>query len=548
MRTTKKFVTIFLTALIVVLCAAVFVACDPKDDHEHVWQEVENTATCTEAGEIVSKCEVCGDEKREPSEALGHDWDMENIQTLTPATCEKEGAGKASCKRCTEKKDVVLEKVPHDIKKPVLDKIKPATCTTPGSREGVCDMCKKYVVVEVPALGHDFSGVSVLESEASCEGKGIRKIVCKRKSCDGNENGKPAVQIIESPALGHDWQARAVVDKDPTFDEAGKRSVHCNRCEKTKDDEVLPRLVSGQKATYRWRIARFNGEALNIGLSGVKIAVKDENGNPVNGDDGLPVVSNSSNFNQNDATMTVDLLPANYTVEVTGLPAGYTAESSYTIAPGNVYKDLLIHSSLLPASQATDKTSYNLGSVMHDYTFNDVYGRTTTLSRLLEKKDIVLLNFFFVSCGACQSEMPGLVSAYNIYKDKMAVVMMDCVDYDTNEKIISDFLKPFDVPMDWYAVQDMTPKGGNPKDYNNICEKFNATSAPQNMIIDKEGVVVYCEKGSTSEMVFRDTFKKYTSAPYVKTESTEPEAPKQETKAVKVDLDIPRKDDRKEEI
>ena len=543
MKTFKKSATILLTLLIVVLCIAVFAACDPKDDHEHKWQEVENTATCTAAGEIVSKCEVCGEEKREPSEALGHDWDEENIEIVTASDCQKEGAGKVSCKRCPEKKDVVIPKLPHNIKRPVLSKIKPATCTTPGSKEGECDMCKQYVTVEIPALGHDFSGTSVIVSEPSCEGKGIREITCKRKGCDGGENGKPAVQVIESPALGHDWQTRAVVDKDPTFDEAGKRSVHCNRCEKTKDDEVLPKLVAGQKTTYKWRIARFNGEPLNIGLSSVKIAVKDENGNPVKGDDGNPVVSNSSNFNQNDATMTVALPPANYTVEVTGLPAGYTAESSYAIAPGNVYKDLLIHSSLLPASQATDKTSYNLGSVMHDYTFKDVRGnKTVKLSDLLAQKKMVLLNFFFVSCGACQSEMPGLVSAYNIYKDDMAVVMLDCVPYDTNEKIISDFLRPFGVPQEWVVAQDITPNNPDPTiNYNNICEKFHSTSAPQNMIIDREGVVVYWEIGSTSEMAFRDTFKKYTSAQYAGSEPAK-DASEQQTMALRIDLDIPRKD------
>lgn len=535
MKTSKKLIAILLAALIVALCAVVFAACDKTPAHDHEWEVTGNTATCTEAGDIVSKCKVCGEEKREPTAALGHDLDEENIEVIEKATCEHDGSGKATCKRCSNKETVVIPKLPHNITRPDFDRSYNATCTKAGVRAGKCSMCGKDVEVELPALGHDFSGVSELVSEPSCETEGEIRIKCSRKNCDGDGSGNgPAYSVTKSPALGHDWQTWKTVDQEPTFEQAGKRSVHCNRCEKTKDDEILPMLVAGQKSTYRFRVARFNQEPLKIGLNKVKITVKDANGNQV-------AVSDNDNFNQVTATLTVELEPAAYTVTVEGLPDGYTAESSYAIQAGDVYKDLIINAALLPEDKASDSTKYNLGSVLHDYTFKDVRGGNgVKLSDLLANHDIVLLNFFFVACGACQSEMPGLVSAYNIYKDNMAVVMLDCVPGDTNDKIISNFLQPFKVPMDWVVAQDITPNNPDPNiDYTNICEKFKSTSAPQNIIVDKEGVVVYWEIGSTSEMKFRDTFKKYTSAPYKK---TEPTSPAQQTKTALVDLDIPRKD------
>lgn len=539
MKTSKKFIAILLATLVVALCAVVFAACDKTPAHEHEWEETAVTATCTEAGDIVSKCTICGQEKREPVEALGHDWDEENIEETEAATCQKAGSGKASCRRCTEKKDVVIPQLQHNIPRADRDKTRPATCTKDGLRVGKCTLCgKEDAEVVIPALGHNFSGNSVVVSKATCEEEGISKISCSRNGCDGDEEGNiPAIYIIKSPALGHDWQTWMTTDQDPTFEQAGKRSVHCNRCDKTKDDEVLPKLEAGKLTTYRLRVARFNLEPLKLGVSNVKITVKDEAGN-------VKAESNSSNFNQNTATMTVELEPATYTVTVEGLPEGYTADSSYTVQPGDVYKDLTVHASLLPVEQASMQTKYaGVGSVLHDYTFKDVRGgsddKGVKLSDLLEKYDVVLLNFFFVECGACKSEMPGLVSAYNIYKDKMAVVMLDCMPSDTPESIISDFLQPFKVPRDWVVAQDITPNGGRDEDYTNICEKFGQKSAPQNLIVDKEGVVVYWEIGSTSEMKFRDTFKKYTSAPY----SSSPAAPAQETKAALVDLDVPKKED-----
>lgn len=451
---------------------------------------------------------ACTPDETDPC-ADGHDWDDENIVTVTESTCTVEGEGIRTCKRCGKTETVTLQKKPHDLKPSMADlaKNKAATCTQDGFNCGTCRTCNQYIEETIPALGHDFTGNATITKESTCEGQGVSEITCRRKNCDGDGINKPAKQTNAIPALGHDWQDVRELDEEPTFTSAGKSSLHCNRCDKTTDEQVVPQLVAGQSVEYSLRVVRANREILATGINNVGITVKDSSG---------ATVATSDRTNFANGVMKVSLAPKEYTVTVTGLPNGYKADASYNLNAGTVLKDLVVHASVLPASQASSSTKYAAGSVMHDYTFVDVRdsSKTTTLSQLLATHKIVLFNFFFSDCSACQVEMPGLLSAYNIYKNDVAIVMLDVVNYDTAKKIRDEFLTPYGVPDTIWAVQDMTPEGKNDEDYNNICEKFGFTTAPQNIIIDQEGVVLYAEGGSTNEMKFRELFKKYTSAPY----------------------------------
>lgn len=507
MKFVKKSFLIVLFALVAVCCIAL-VACDGSECKEHQWEEISNTATCTEAGTLTRKCSVCGKEETLEAAALGHDWDEENATINNYPDCTKTGDGVHKCKRCKVSEPFVLDKTDHDFRTD-FNKTRPATCTQPGLNVKICRTCKTTESEPTAALGHDFTGTSTIVKEATCEGKGESQITCKRTDCDGDGTNTPAVKIGEIPALGHDWQSVYTLDREPTFDEQGLRSIHCNRCEKTQNEQSIPVLQADKEVEYQFRVVRPNHEVLKVGLSDITITIKDESGATV-------VTSNRNNFA--NGVMTVSLLPKNYTATVDGLPEGYEAQPSYAVNPGGIETDLVINASLLPRDQANDSTKYQLGSVMHDYTFTDVYGKKVTLSQLLAQKKMVLLNFFFVDCSACQAEMPGLLNAYELYKDDIAIVMLDVVNYDDVGRIQRDWVRGYGVPESIYVVQDMTPAsipaGFSASDYNKIGDKFGYNTAPQNVIVDREGVVVYAEGGSTSEMQFRALFKKYSSEPY----------------------------------
>ncbi len=438
-------------------------------------------------------------------EKSGHNLDMDNVIVTVEPTCTQFGEGIAKCLRCGNQITTRLNKTEHDLK-PDFNKTKVASCNTAGLDVKVCKVCKQEVKTVIEPLGHDFTGSSEIIEEATCVKEGVRIVKCSRQNCDGDEKGNiPAIQELPVPALDHDWQSEPVIDIEPTFEAVGKRSVHCTRCSEVKDEEEIPMLVRGQKVEYKFKVVRPNHEILKADLSKVQITIKDDDGK---------VVAASERNNFANGIMTVSLEPARYTATIEGLPEGYKAQQNYTISPGAIEKELTVDASLLPASMISENTKYTLGSVLHDYTFEDVTGKTVKLSELLATKKMVLLNFFFVTCGACQGEMPGLLSAYDLYKDDMAMIMLDVVNYDTPESIKRDWIKWYNVPDSVYVVQDMTPDGESDDNYNNICEKFGFTSAPQNIVIDSQGVVVYAEGGSTSEMQFRSLFKKYTTLPY----------------------------------
>lgn len=534
MKVEKKIICVILFALVAV-CCIVFAACSGNECEKHQWEEISNTATCTEAGMLTRECSVCGEKEIIATAALGHDWDDENATIIKEPDCTNDGDGIHKCKRCKVSEPFVLNKTGHDFRMD-FQNTKPATCTQPGLNVRICRTCKISESEPTAALGHDFTGTAVIVEEATCEQTGQSKITCKRQNCDGDGTNTPAVQTNDIPALGHDWQSVYTLDKEPTFETPGSRSIHCNRCEKTRDEQEIPALKANQEIEYQFRVVRPNNEVLKVGLSDITITVRDQNGKPV-------ATSNRENFA--NGVMTVELLPQNYTVTVDGLPAGYTAQSSYAVNPGSIEMALVINASLLPRSQVTDNTRYSVGSVMHDYTFTDVYGKQVTLSQLLEQKKMVLLNFFFVNCGACQGEMPGLLSAYDLYKEDVAIVMLDVVDGDDEEKIKREWVRTYQVPYDSiYVVQDMTPadlpSGSDASDFNRIGEKFGYNTAPQNVVVDREGVVVYAEGGSTSEMKFRSIFKKYTTAPYVFESETEDET--DSAKSVRtIEADLPKK-------
>lgn len=492
------------------LLCALFVACgNVKECENHSWEELSNTATCTEAGELLKKCLVCGKEEKEYVPALGHDWDEETVVTQVKPTCTTTGEGVHTCKVCKTSEPFTMDMVPHQFK-PDFDLTVVATCTKPGKRVQDCRVCKLHVEEDIPALGHDFTGQSVTIKDATCEDEGEIELKCRRANCDGEDGNIPAIKRQTTPALGHDWQTLTTLDKEPTFEAAGERSVHCNRCESTKDNEVIPKLEEGKNVQYKFRIARFNREIIQAGLNSIEISIKDDSG---------VEVAKSTRENFANGVMTVSLPPKHYTATITGLPAGYTAQSSYSISAGSVDKDLVVNASLRPASDVTNETSYRngVGTVMHNYTFKDIRdGREVTLSQLLATKKMVLLNFFFVDCTACRGEMNGLLSAYNIYKQDAALVLLDVIGYDTPETITNNYINVFNVPASVYVVQDITPNSVKPDDpeaasYNNIYKKFGYTNAPQNVVVDKEGVIVYAEGGSTSEMKFRSIFAQYTS-------------------------------------
>ena len=205
----------------------------PLVHKEHVWNdgEISKDSTCTEAGEKVYTCKVCGETKTEAIEALDHAY-SEEWTVDKEATCEEAGSKSHHCTRpgCDSKSDVtVIEALGHEWGEGT--ETKAPTCTEAGEKTYTCTRCDKTKTEAIEALGHAYSEEWTVDKEATCEEAGSKSHHCTRPGCDS----KTDVTVIE--ALGHEW-GEGIETKAPKCTEAGEKTYTCTRCEKTKTEEI----------------------------------------------------------------------------------------------------------------------------------------------------------------------------------------------------------------------------------------------------------------------------------------------------------------------
>ena len=205
----------------------------PLVHKEHVWNdgEISKDSTCTEAGEKVYTCKVCGETKTEEVAALGHSY-SEEWTVDKEATCEEAGSKSHHCTRpgCDSKSEVTeIAALGHEWGEG--KETKAPTCTEAGEKTYTCTRCNATKTEAIEALGHAYSEEWTVDKEASCEEAGSKSHHCTRPGCDS----KSEVTAIE--ALGHEW-GEGKETKAPTCTEAGEKTYTCTRCDKTKTEAI----------------------------------------------------------------------------------------------------------------------------------------------------------------------------------------------------------------------------------------------------------------------------------------------------------------------
>ena len=205
----------------------------PLVHKEHVWNdgEISKDSTCTEAGEKVYTCKVCGETKTEAIEALDHAY-SEEWTVDKEATCEEAGSKSHHCTRpgCDSKSDVtVIEALGHEWGEGT--ETKAPTCTEAGEKTYTCTRCDKTKTEAIEALGHAYSEEWTVDKEATCEEAGSKSHHCTRPDCDSKS------EVTEIAALGHEW-GEGKETKAPTCTEAGEKTYTCTRCNATKTEAI----------------------------------------------------------------------------------------------------------------------------------------------------------------------------------------------------------------------------------------------------------------------------------------------------------------------
>lgn len=189
-----------------------------------------------------------------------------------------------------------------------------------------------------------------------------------------------------------------------------------------------------------------------------------------------------------------------YSVRLSGIPSGHTARDSYSFTGNTALAVLEVG---LIEGENLSGAYFEVGDFMYDFTVPDSEGNEITLSEIFESgKKMVMLNFWYVQCSACQLEFPYMETVYQEFKDEIEIIALN--SYGDSLANIQSFKESMGLsfpmaqcPTQWYAA-------------------FNGTGYPTSVIIDRYGVVTLIETGALpAERPFRCIFEHFTSDNYV---------------------------------
>ena len=238
-------------------------------EHIHnynLWQTTVKP-TCTEGGEMIRSCSVCGAEETKTIDALGHDY-SEQWTVDEEADCVNDGSKSRHCSRCDAKTDVtVIEAKGHT---EVVDKAVAATCTADGYTEGKhCSVCNAVIKAQekIAATGHKYVE-TVVEPSYSNRGYTLYECSVCGYSYKDNYEEQLIVPAVTGFASGTQTKSAAVLGWDKVSGADGYAvelytGGKWNEVFRTSDSSVTSCTVGSLKgnSTYSLRIRAFAGTA-----------------------------------------------------------------------------------------------------------------------------------------------------------------------------------------------------------------------------------------------------------------------------------------------
>ena len=231
----------------------------------HVFGEWQTTVkpTCTEGGEMIRSCSVCGVEETKTIDALGHDY-SDRWTVDEEADCVNDGSKSRHCSRCDAKTDVtVIEAKGHT---EVVDKAVAATCTADGYTEGKhCSVCNAVIKAQekIAATGHKYVE-TVVEPSYSNRGYTLYECSVCGYSYKDNYEEQLIVPAVTGFASGSQTKSSAVLGWDKVSGSDGYAvelytGGKWNEVFRTSDSSVTSCTVGSLKADsiYSLRIRAF---------------------------------------------------------------------------------------------------------------------------------------------------------------------------------------------------------------------------------------------------------------------------------------------------
>ncbi len=267
------------------------------------------------------------------------------------------------------------------------------------------------------------------------------------------------------------------------------------------DAPVQPGASDGEAITYNITIKTAGG----MPMDGVMIYVWNE-------DDTAMIGRTETDEN---GCASLSLAEKNCTIELDDYPDGYIVSDRYPLSASGT--NITLRSAPIQGSLSDAKNGYNLGDVVHDFSYTDIDGNVYKVSEILKEKQLIVINFWYTTCSYCYEEFPYLSRAYDKYSDMVEVLafndyapdslaaVQNFVVYDKtdsrvelnfplfkiNETVIQKFDKlqqgyPVTVAIDRYGVVSMVHVGGVPSEkyFTNMFDYFTSDTYVQKLTND----------------------------------------------------------------
>lgn len=221
--------------------------------------------------------------------------------------------------------------------------------------------------------------------------------------------------------------------------------------------------------------------------------------------DAAPV---TSGWTDDNGVYAVSLAPDNYTVRAAALDDGYSTQP-VSLTPTATTAQMVLRSTVIAVEPADIR--YVMGSIIHDYTFTTPYevnGSKISLriSELLKTKKAILINNWGTNCTYCVQEMPAMDEAYRLYKDDVEMIAVSNYMGGDSDSVITNHYQRYG-----YTFPMVRDTAG-------LASKFNLTSWPTTVVIDRYGAVARIESGAVLDKeIWGRLINKYIGDDYVQT-------------------------------
>ncbi len=129
-----------------------------------------------------------------------------------------------------------------------------------------------------------------------------------------------------------------------------------------------------------------------------------------------------------------------------------------------------------------DISKAQVGAPAPDFTVTDTHGETHHLYDYLSAGKVVVLDFFYTDCRACQFYSPEVDSVFAKYGCNSANVIFMGIDHDDNNLEVLDYDQQYQIP---YPSMSGLEGGGN-----EVAALYNIQSYPTFYVIDSTKTIV----------------------------------------------------------